>query len=266
MPKKPGKLTLYPHKLAQNLCKNTIMIYQFKSNIYLKIMAMQLLLLLVPVVMAQLPQDTVMLRFGHDFRFRDGIYANFAMVKANCPIPPARLVTDQKFGNHDFYKEALSEESLVLYDDQGVRVMVESRNIWGYAYKGTMYLQLGGRFHRLLPEGILSRFIASAAVWEELGPGSGRSEGYLPYSTSSKRYNPVYFEVARRNEVLLLDFENNLMTSFSPEVLLEKLEKDSVLHREYKSLGKHKQKRRMLEYFQRYNQRHPFYLPSDCED
>ena len=110
------------------------------------------------------------------------------------------------------------------------------------------------------------RFIASAAVWEQIGPGDGREEGYLPYSTSSKRYNPIYFEVTKRKEVLLLDFEDNLMTAFSPELMLEKLEKDSVLLREYESLGKHKQKRRMLEYVQRYNERHPFYLPSGCVD
>jgi hypothetical protein len=72
--------------------------------------------------------------------------------------------------------------------------------------------------------------------------------------------------VARRNEVLLLDFEENLMTTFSTEVLLDKLEKDSVLYLEYESLGKNKRKKRMLEYVKRYNQRHPFYLPSECVD
>jgi len=253
-------------KLVQILWKNTIMICQFKSDMYLKIMAMQIMLLLVPVVMAQLPQDSAMLRFGPGFRFRDGIYANYAMVKANCPIPPSRVVTDLEYFDREFYEKVLSEEGLELYDDQGVRVVVDSRDIWGYAQNGTMYLQIGGRFHRLLPEGMLSRFIASATVWEELDTGSGRSEGYLPYSTSSKIYSPIYFEVARKNEVLLLDFDENLMTSFSTEVLLEKLEKDSLLYRDYESLGKQKRKRRMVEYVKRYNQRHPFYLPSDCVD
>jgi hypothetical protein len=56
------------------------------------------------------------------------------------------------------------------------------------------------------------------------------------------------------------------MTAFSTEVLLDKLEKDSVLYREYVSLGKNKRKKRMLEYVQRYNERHPFYLPSGCVD
>jgi len=266
MQTEPDRFSRPPVKLAQILCENTIMIYQLKSINYLKIMAMQLMLLLVPVLMAQLPQDTVMLRFGHGFRFSDGIYANFDMVRANCPIPPARVVTDLEFGTQDFYENVLSEEFLTLYDDQGVEVLVKSRDIWGYAYKGTMYLQIGGHFHRLLPEGMWSRFIASATVWEQIGPGDGREEGYLPYSTSSKRYNPVFFEVAKRKEVLLLDFEDNLMTAYSPELLLEKLEKDSVLLWEYQSLGKHKQKRRMLEYVQRYNQRHPFYLPSGCVD
>jgi len=252
--------------LAQDLCKITIMIYQCKSNIYLKITAMQLMLLLIPVAMAQPAQDPAMLRFGPDFRFSDGIYANFEMVRANCPIPPSRVVTDLTFFDNKFYKKVLSEEKLILYDNQGVRVVVNSRQIWGYAYMGIMYIQIGGRFHRLLPEGSLSRFIVTATVWEEIGPGSGEPEGYLPYSTSSKRYNPVYFEVARRKEVLLLDFDENLMTSYSPEALLNRLEKDSVLYQEYESLGVKKRKKKMLEYVKKYNQRHPIYFPSDCVD
>jgi hypothetical protein len=176
------------------------------------------------------------------------------------------VVTDLEDFNKKFYENVLSEGSMVLYDDQGVRVVVNNRNIWGYAYMGTMYLQIGGRFHRLLSEGMLSRIIASATVWEELGPGSGEAEGYLPYSTSSKRYNPVYFEVARRKEILLLNFEDNLLTAFSPEALMSKLEKDSVLYREYSSLGDRKRKKRMVEYVKIYNQRHPIYFPADCVD
>ena len=251
------RLPLYSDKLAHNLRKNTIMIYQCKSNICLKIMAMQILLLLVTVVVAQVPQDPVMLRFGPDFRFRDGIYANYDMVKANCPIPPSRVATDLDYGDPKFFKELMAQENMVLYDDQGVGAVLKPGDIWGYSFKGIMYIQIGERFHRLLPEGMLSRFIASGAIWEELSPGSGEQEGYLPYSTSSKRYNPVYFELARRKEVLLLDFEDNLMTTYSPEAMLEKLEKDSLLYREYESLGNNKRKKKMLEYLKRYNQRHP---------
>jgi hypothetical protein len=237
------------------------MIYLNKSKIYLKIIAMQIFLLLTSLTMSQLPMDMVWVRFGPDFRFKDGIYANFEMVRTNCPIPPARVVTDLTYLDKDFYKKVLSGESLVLHDDQGVKVIVESRNIWGYAYMGRMYLQIGGRFHRLLPEGILSRFIASATVWESIVPSRVGPPGYLAYSTSSNYYSPVYFEVARRNEVLLLDFEDNIMISFNPEALQSQLEKDSVLYREYESLGKHKRKKRILEYVKRYNQRHPIYFP-----
>lgn len=218
-------------------------------------------LLFSPVLIAQHPSDSGWVKFGPDYRFKDGIYANFEMVRTNCPIPSARVVTDLTYLDKDFYKKVLSEESLVLHDDQGVKVIVESRNIWGYAYMGRMYLQIGGRFHRLLPEGILSRFIASATVWESIVPSRAGPAGYLPYSTSYNSLSPVYFEVARRNEVLLLDLEDNIIISFNPEALQSQLEKDSVLYREYESLGKHKRKKKILEYVKRYNQRHPIYFP-----
>ena len=44
--------------------------------------------------MAQEGEGEMLVRYTPDFEFRDGIYANFDMVLANDPIPPARIVTD----------------------------------------------------------------------------------------------------------------------------------------------------------------------------
>ncbi len=236
------------------------MIYLDKPLIYLKIIAMQFLLLLAPLLMSQLPQDTTWVRFGPDYSFRDGIYAHFDMVMTNSPIPPSRVVSELEDFNKKFYKTVLSEDYLVLHDNQGVEVSVEIKEIWGYAYKGIMYLQLGGQFHRLLPEGRISRFVASSTIWEELHPID--PEGYRPYSDHAKRYSPIFVEVTKRHEIFLLYFEKNTMKAYDPETLLDLLEGDSLLSQEYASLPLRKQKKKMPDFMRRYNESHPIYLPA----
>ena len=51
-------------------------------------------------------KETGMVKYTPDFEFRDGIFANFDMVKNNDPIPPARIVTDLDMFDRDFYRES----------------------------------------------------------------------------------------------------------------------------------------------------------------
>lgn len=236
------------------------MICPGKSNRKLRITAMQIMLLLSPLLMSQLPQDTAWVRFGPGYSFRDGIYVNFEMVKTNSPISPSRVVSDLEVYNKKFYKRVLSGDYLVLHDNQGVEVTLDMDEIWGYAYKDVLYLQLGGKFHRLLAEGSISRFVASTTIWKELHPID--PVGYRPYSDHSKRYSPIYVEVTKRHEIFFLDFEENTMKGSSPESLLELMEGDSLLHQEYASLPLRQQEKKMPDFLRRYNENHPIYLPS----
>ena len=48
-----------------------------------------------------------MVKFTPDFRFKDGIYLNFDQVKANNPIPKARLLTSTDYNDREFFRKLL---------------------------------------------------------------------------------------------------------------------------------------------------------------
>ena len=53
-----------------------------------------MLLMLTRVLVAQDIEGIRMVKYTPEFEFRDGVFANLEMVKANRPIFPARIVTD----------------------------------------------------------------------------------------------------------------------------------------------------------------------------
>ena len=74
--------------------------------------------------------------YSPDFEFNDGIYANFQMVRNNDPIPTARIVTDVDMFDRDFYDKVTAQKEIVIYDDNGVKKVMNSKDIWGYGRNG----------------------------------------------------------------------------------------------------------------------------------
>ncbi|MCK4745633.1 MAG: hypothetical protein KAT15_01290, partial [Bacteroidales bacterium] len=194
------------------------MVYRDNSGIYLQIKVILIFLLFTPVLIAQVPRDSGMVRYNFDYEFRDGFYANIEMVKANRPIPPARVVSDLDRFDHEFYKRILSAEDIFMYDDQGVQVFLKSKDVWGYAYKGVIYIQVGNRFHRLILDGNISRFMASSTTWEKFYASPGDSSAYQPITSGPNNWRrPIYTYTTRGGAVYLLDFEMNVMKAYYPE-------------------------------------------------
>ena len=98
----------------------------------------QIFVLLVVNVLCTLAQDTPpgKIKYTPDFRFRDGIYSNFNMVRQNHPIPVSRIVTDIGLNDREFYEKITEEKFIVFYDDNGVQQQIRSKEIWGYARNG----------------------------------------------------------------------------------------------------------------------------------
>lgn len=224
-----------------------------KTRICQHVMAILMLLLFAPVLVAQDLPVNRMVRYGPEYEFRDEIYTSIEMVKANRPIPPSRIVTDLDRFDNKFYEQLLSDENIVLYDDLGVRALLKSKNVWGYAFNGVLYIQIGNRFHRLILEGSISRFMASATTYEKTYSSPGD-----PYY----RGRPMYYNTTSERKVYLLDFESNVMSVYYPEVLGELLMRDAELYKEYNALARRQRKKRQLEFIQRYNERHPLYFPA----
>ena len=219
-----------------------------------------LLLLFVALLAAQSPPDTTLVRYTPAYEFRDGIYMNPDMVRANRPIPPARIVNEKDVFDNQFYNKLLKAEFIVVYNDQGVREYIRPEQVWGYAYKGELYLQIANSFQRLILEGNLSRFMASATTYKERYPNPVDSSYYGPAYYHRYHMRSRYSNPTRNRSVYLLDLETNTLNNYTPDDLEKILTRDPELLMEYSALKRSQRKKRQLEFIQRYNDRHPLYL------
>lgn len=218
--------------------------------------------LFMALLAAQNPSDTTLVRYTPAYEFRDGIYMNPDMVKANRPIPPARIVSDRDIFDNKFYNELLKAEFIVIRNNQGVREYIRPGRVWGYAYKGDLYIQIANSFQRLFLEGKLSRFMASATTYEERNPNPIDSAFYGPAYHYRYRMRPRYDNPTRNRAVYLLDLETNTLNNYTPDDLEKILIRDTELLLEYSALKRRQRKKRQVEFIQRYNDRNPLYLPS----
>jgi hypothetical protein len=242
------------------------MIPDYKRWVFKYVQVILVLLLCLPLVIAQDLPATKMVRVSPDFQFNNGIYLNTAMVKFNRPIPPARIVSDAEIYNDKFYNGLLDLDYVVLYDSRGMPGRLNVKEIWGYAFNGSLYIQVGGHFHKLNLEGSISRFIASATTYVKKPISSIDSSHYTPnyYNPYSRRY--MYANPTIERKVYLLDFENNTMYEETPEALEKLLLRDYELYTEYSALKRRQRKERQLEFIQRFNARHPLYFPVNSSD
>jgi hypothetical protein len=221
-------------------------------------------LLMVRVMMAQDSEESGMVKYSHDFEFKDGIYANFDMVKANDHIPAARIVTDVDLYDRAFYDKVTSTKEIVIYDENGVKKVMKTENIWGYGRNGVLYINVGGGFHRISFVGSISHFVASVTTYN---PGY-----YDPYYYNPYYYNSYYYDRYSRPSSnyastelrqYLLDFETGEVMEYDTESVGVLLMKDPELSDEYQSLRGRKQKQMKFVFIRRFNEKHPLYFPSE---
>ncbi|MDF1573864.1 MAG: ThuA domain-containing protein [Bacteroidales bacterium] len=209
-------------------------------------------------------KEIPMIKYSPEFEFRDGLYLNMDKVRTNDPLPLGRIVTELNNYNRDFFEDMITNEEIILYDDFGVLTSIKTKDIWGYAQNGRLYIMLGGKFQRLNIEGSISHFIASATTYEKSPDSRRDSSAY--YSTTQDIYRsfhtkPSYLNVSAEGKVSLYDFESNSLVGYDPEALGKLLQRDSCLSAEYNSLRKREKKKRMVEFIRRYNKNHPLYFP-----
>lgn len=225
-----------------------------------------LLLFLLPLqsLRAQGPQERPLVPYSRDYKFKDGLYLNIDAVRLNNPIPLGRVVTDLKNYNRDFFDEMIIQEEIILYDESGVRVSIRTRDIWGYARNGRLYIMLGGKFQRIILEGSISHFIASETTSTKIRIDEDDAKNY---TTTQDLYRnkgrSTHSYVSAEGKVSLFDMESNTLTGYNPGALAKLLERDSVLYTEYASLRTREKKQRMVEFIRRYNARNPLYFPDN---
>jgi hypothetical protein len=187
-------------------------------------------------------------------KFKDGIYANVEMVKKNCPVPSTRIETQLEITDRDFYKEVTRSDQIIFYDENGVRISLDTKRIWGYSYNGDLHINLGGYFHKINFAGRISHFIASRTT-------------YVPVSFPEGSISPdVYFPpvlLTTRKREYLIDIMNNKVWEFDLKGLEKVLRNDPQLLEEFMALKKRKKEPMKYNFLLRYNEKYPLEIPFD---
>lgn len=228
-----------------------------------KLSSLVFLLLISPWIVAQEGQDLEMVKYSADFEFNDGIFANFDMVRANNPIPSARIVTDVDMFDRAFFDKVTGEKEITIYDDNGVKKVLKTSNIWGYARNGILHINVGSAFHRISFVGSISHFVASVTTYNP--------NYYDPYNYNPYNYNPYYsnrYTMPQSNYTstdlrqYLLDFETGEVMEYDTESVEVLLMKDPELADEFLALSKRKKKQMKFVFIRKYNEKHALYFPA----
>ena len=220
-----------------------------------------LLFVFAPLLVAQDREEEALVKHTPDFEFNDGIYANFSMVVANDPISPARIVSDVDMYERDFYDRITAQKEIVIYDDNGVKKVMKTKNIWGYGRNGVLYINIGSAFHRISFVGSISHFVASVTTYSS----NYYDPYYNPYYNNSYYYNrysqPQSNYTNTELRQYLLDFETGEVLEYDIESVEVLLMKDPELADEFQALRNRKKKQMKFVFIRRYNEKHPLYFP-----
>lgn len=222
------------------------------------------LMLLTPVMVAQEGEDSGMVKYSPDFEFRDGIYANFEMVKENTPVPPARIVTDVDMFDRAFYDKITGLKEIVIYDNNGVKKVMKTSNIWGYGRNGVLYINVGSAFHRISFVGSICHFVATVTTYSSNYYDPYYYNPYYSRSYYNNRYSMPHSNYANTEiRQYLLDFESGEVLDYDIEAIEVLLMKDPELADEFGALKNRKKKQMKFVFIRRFNEKHPLYFPAN---
>lgn len=225
-------------------------------------------MIIAMVAVAQEPGN--MIKYTHDFKFKEGIYMNFEQVKANDPIPKYKILTNADYHDPEFFDKVLNRDQIYFFDDDAVRQEIQLSDIWGYSRNGVLYIRLGADFNRVTIVGGICHFVGTVTITDTryVDPYYNRYNYYNYYNYYNSYYNPYYSNPMRtqtysRTEMnqYILDFETGKVMEYEVESLEIALMRDPELHDEYLNLrSKDKNKLKFL-YIRKFNDRNPIYLP-----
>ncbi|MCK4919910.1 MAG: hypothetical protein KAS71_02625 [Bacteroidales bacterium] len=200
-------------------------------------------------------------KYTTDFKFEDGFYLNFNMVKRNSPIPPARIITSIDRSSSEFYSDLLRSNLFTFFDGNGVKQQINTSKIWGFSRNGVLYIKMSEGFHRITIVGGICHFVATIVSYQ-----NPYNDPYYGNPYSYRRYNPyssAQNRTTKNQEVnqYLLDFETGETYEYELKSVEILLMKDVELYDEYMTLKKKKKKQLKFYYLRKFNERNPIYLP-----
>lgn len=211
-------------------------------------------------------------KYTSDYKFKDGIYLNFEQIKANSPIPKAKLLTSADYNDREFFTKVFESGKIYFYDELGVRQEVQKSDIWGFARNGVLYALIQDNFNRITFVGSICHFVADITTYDTRNNYSPYGYydpyyspyGYGGYSPYSSFNSPYRQQSVARNELkqYIIDFETGKVLEFTKDNVELFLMKDPTVYDEYIQLPTKKKKELMFVYIRKFNEKNPLYLPA----
>ena len=203
-----------------------------------------------------------MVKYTPEFKFEDGFYLSFSMVKNNSPIPEARVITNIDRSSNDFYIKLLESKSFSFFDGNGVKQSVSINKIWGFSRNGVLYIKMSEGFHRITIVGGICHFVASIVSYDT----RYNNPYYNSSPCSSRYYDPYRANQSRttRNQEMkqyVIDFETGKTYEYDVKSVEVLLMKDPELYDEYLALKNKKKKQLKFYYIRKFNEGNPIYIP-----
>jgi hypothetical protein len=241
--------------------------------IYKPVFALVLIFLFSGISNAQLHSDSV--KYTPDFKFKDGIYLNFDMVRENNPIPKAKLLTSVDYNDREFFSQLMKGDKIYFYDNMGMRQELDKSSIWGFARNGVIYRKVQDNYYRITYFGSIIHYVADITTYDQNNYYSGYPYGgyYNPYYSSY--YNPYYSSPysyggypnsssSRTNLYqFIIDFETGDEREYNLQSLEVILMRDPELYSEFQSMRGKNKKKMMFVFLRRYNEKHPVFIPEN---
>ena len=191
-------------------------------------------------------------QYDKDFVFKDGVYLTVQEFKKNNPISVSKVMFPSNKGDRSYLKLALANNTFKYFNNSDKEQEVKTDSIWGYCSNGTVYINHGTDFNRMVVTGSLCHFVASIATQVSNDPfGYGYGYGYNnPY--------PRYVYVTQQ---FILDFESEKIIEFNADNMEILLQRDETLYTGFTALKRKQKRDSIFLYLRKYNEKHPVNFP-----
>lgn len=194
------------------------------------------------------------IQYTKDFEFSNGVYLSFSDFKSNNPIIAAKIISDYNKTNRDFFDQLLSKNSFTYMDSLGKEQTHKSNDIWGYCQNGTVFINYGTDYARVVIIGSISHFVAT------LQRKIGVSDPFM-YNYNDPFYNPNRYVYS--TEQFVLDYETGKILEFNVPNMEALLSRDAELSQQFAALKKRQKRDGIFLYLRKYNEKHPIYFPEN---
>ncbi|MBN2347937.1 MAG: hypothetical protein JXJ22_03815 [Bacteroidales bacterium] len=200
-----------------------------------------------------------LVKYTPDFKFNEGIFASFAQVKINQPIPKSRILSDLDFSDQYFYDRLLEEKKVYYFDNIGIKHELQTKNIWGYSRNGSLYIHINDDFYKITIIGSICHFVATQTTYSNSYSDPYYYNYYNPYQY---RYYPRTSESTEVKQYLF-DFNTGKVYEYTVSALEILLMQDPELYDEFMALRSKKKKQLKFLYIRKFNERNSLYFPKN---